>query len=380
MRNKRRRFRRHDPSPGANFHHVAAGAVPRAPGSPIDSPGRQASNFRKRRRERPAIRHKDRAKAQREQPVSAGLKLAEAGERDLAEAKRALDENGYCILPDVLESTVLAQIRERIEAQAEAERALGLTVEGGPEGPNQRVFMLVNKGQVFVDLITHPLAMQLARHVLGGAFLLSQFSANIARFGGVEQGLHCDDWWAPRPIAREGPFTRIGDLERYSYRDDPHAPPRALITPPCVLNFAWMVSDFTVDNGGTRLAPGSHLSGVTPDGSVPHKVATIAAEGKAGSLLAFDGRVWHGTGRNVTEAPRIGLLMTFCGPQFRTQENFFIGLDPKVYAAASDRLRELLGFRIWNAYGRTEIQPHGASVAPGQGSFPAVSLREPWRR
>jgi ectoine hydroxylase-related dioxygenase (phytanoyl-CoA dioxygenase family) len=123
------------------------------------------------------------------------------------------------------------------------------------------------------------------------------------------------------------------------------------------------------------LAPRSHLSGRTPDGAVPHQVQTIGATGKAGSILVFDGRMWHGTGRNLTDQPRIALLLTFCGPQFRSQENFFVGLDPKVYATAPDKLKELLGFKTWMGYGRTEIGPGREWVAPQAGSFPALSLR-----
>lgn len=301
-------------------------------------------------------------------------KTLEAAPRDLSPAKRDLDEQGFCVVPGVLDPKTLAAVRERTLAQAEAERALGLMPEG-LEGPNQRVFMLVNKGQEFVDLITHPVALELAGHLLGRVFLLSQFSANIARFGGVEQGLHCDDWWAPRPIRQGAAFTRVGDLERYNAEARTTVTKGEVLSPPCVINIAWMLSDFSDENGGTRLAPGSHLSGHVPDGGVPHKVKTVAASGKAGSVLAFDGRTWHGTGKNLTQDPRIVLLLTFCGPQFRSQENFFVGLDPKVYEAAPEKLRELLGFKIWSAYGRTEIEPGKAFVTPGERSFPKLSLR-----
>lgn len=305
--------------------------------------------------------------------------ITQAADR-LADARKSLDETGFCVVPDVLDAATVAAIRQRTLEQAEAERALGLVPEGGPEGPNARVFMLVNKGQVFRDLITHPTALALVEHLLGQHFLLSQFSANIANKGGVEQGLHCDDWWAPRPIRPGEPFTRVGDLQRYTPNPKLTVTRGEAITPPCVINIAWMISDFTPENGGTRLVPGSHLTGHTPDGSVPHKVESIGATGKAGSILAFDGRTWHGTGRNLTDDPRIVLLMTFCGPQFRTQENFFVGVDPQVYEQASPRLRELLGFTIWNAYGRTEIAPHAAPVRPDQRSFPELSLRQEWRR
>jgi ectoine hydroxylase-related dioxygenase (phytanoyl-CoA dioxygenase family) len=307
--------------------------------------------------------------------MNAMTKTAEAIADPLAAAKQSLDENGYCVIPDVLPADKLAELRERVLAQAAAERALGYTSDSGIEGPNQRVFMLVNKGACFVDLVTHPLALELAGHLLGGQFLLSQFSANIARLGGVEQGLHCDDWWSPRPIRPGQPFTRVGDMQRYVEHAETTVTPGAVVSPPCVINVAWMLSDFTAENGGTRLAPKSHLSGRTPDGAVPHRTETIAAEGKAGSVLAFDGRTWHGTGRNLTNDPRIVLLLTFCGPQFRSQENFFVGLDPRVYEASSEKFRELLGFKTWMGYGRTEIAFAAGFVKPAQGSYPEMTLR-----
>ena len=137
-----------------------------------------------------------------------------------------------------------------------------------------------------------------------------------------------------------------------------------------------MVTDFSEENGGTRLAPGSHLSGRTPDGSVPHRTPTVAGEGRAGSVLVFDGRTWHGTGRNLTDDPRIALLLTFCGPQFRSQENFFVGLDPRVYDAAPEKLREILGFKTWMGYGRTEISTGRVFVTPREGSFPELALKD----
>ena len=52
----------------------------------------------------------------------------------------------------------------------------------------------------------------------------------------------------------------------------------------------WAVTDFTRHNGGTRIVPGSHLTGVNPDPTVPHRVTTIALEVRAGQAVVFDGR------------------------------------------------------------------------------------------
>ena len=145
---------------------------------------------------------------------------------DLSQAMADYARNGYCVVPNVLSPAQVAAARQRIEEQAEAELALGWArLDNGPKqqkkamedmvnllkedvgeiqgGVNQRISFLVNKGQVLRDLITHPVALGLAEHVLGKEFLLCSFAANIANKGGVLEDLHRDSWWMPVPIHKD---------------------------------------------------------------------------------------------------------------------------------------------------------------------------------
>ena len=79
-----------------------------------------------------------------------------------------------------------------------------------------------------------------------------------------------------------------------------------MIAPAVVVNVMWMLVDFTAENGGTRLVPRSHLTGRHPDKGLDKDVEPIAAEGPAGTAMVFDGRMWHGTGANVSDGPRLG--------------------------------------------------------------------------
>ena len=69
--------------------------------------------------------------------------------------------------------------------------------------------------------------------------------------------------------------------------------------------------------------------------------------------------------------PRLGLLATFCGPQFRPQQNQTLGLDPALWGELDDRLKFRLGFVPWNAYGWVE-SPAAREVHPL-----APRIREP---
>lgn len=126
------------------------------------------------------------------------------------------------------------------------------------------------------------------------------------------------------------------------------------IAPAFVCNAMWMLDDFTEDNGATIVVPGSHRSGRQPDPTTDLNADWVSATGTAGTVVIFEGRVWHSTGVNHSNCPRIGLTTNFCAPQFRQQENFLLGTSPEVLAEASDELLALIGFKPWQGYGGYE--------------------------
>lgn len=312
---------------------------------------------------------------------------------DLSRAKADLDEFGYCLVADALPISQCERLRDSVIETARSELEAGLAFEdGGPQqqwgafkdaggnirrdafraangGVNQRVWMLANKGRQFTDLLENATANELVGHVLGEEYLLSSHTANIAKPGSVPMTLHTDQWWMPAPTRVGRNPLQVGSMTRTRFDIDETAPADqapSMISPAVVCNIIWMLNDFTEANGGTRIVPRSHLAGRHPDARLDADVQTVAAEGPAGTALFTDGRVWHGTGANIGNSPRYGLITTFCGPQFRPQENYTVGLDEQVLREASPRLRALLGFKVWWAYGRTGDPTQEFITRPGQ--------------
>ena len=290
---------------------------------------------------------------------------------DLNLAKTHLDEFGYCLLANALTPKQVEALRTRLVEQAAAEKQQGLAHEDGGKdknsGINQRVWMLINKGEIFHEPLLHKDVHKLIGHVLGEQYLLSCYTANIAKPGGVAMNLHTDQWWMPPPTRRDRSPLPAGSITR-ERRDVDDAGPPSMIAPAVVVNVMWMLVDFTAENGGTRIVPRSHLTGRHPDKELDKDVEPIAAAGPAGTAMVFDGRMWHGTGANVSDGPRLGVLSTFCGPQFRTQENLTVGTSKEVLENAPPELLALLGFKVWNAYGRVE-SPAVDFIAPDETSL-----------
>ncbi len=249
----------------------------------------------------------------------------------MATARARLDELGYCVVENALDADLLTRLRERLVEQAAGERAAGVAhLEW--DGANQRVMMLPAKGGVFLELLQHPLIDAIVPHLLGPGFVLSSLNANIAGLGGEEMLFHSDQSYVPFP------------------------------TPlPLVMNIMWMLSDFTEDNGGTLLLPRTHgrPENVAYEGLPAGEVfEPVTATGRAGDALVFDGRLWHGTGRNRTADPRYGILSYFCRPWVRQQENFFLTLPDPLVAGLPPALKARLGWQIWSGLGRTGQGQH----------------------
>jgi ectoine hydroxylase-related dioxygenase (phytanoyl-CoA dioxygenase family) len=164
----------------------------------------------------------------------------------------------------------------------------------------------------------HEAVLPIVEGVLDKGCLVSSLSSIAIDPGESAQPLHADDQLIPLP--------------------KPHAS--------IICNSMWALTDFTAANGATRLVPGSHLRERSPQ-PFGEPVETIAAEMKAGSVLVFDGSLWHGGGANQTGERRLGLAMNYCSGWMRQQENQQLGIPLDVARTFSPRLRKLAGFGLY---------------------------------
>jgi ectoine hydroxylase-related dioxygenase (phytanoyl-CoA dioxygenase family) len=82
-----------------------------------------------------------------------------------------------------------------------------------------------------------------------------------------------------------------------------------------MVGFIMMIDEFRADNGATRFVPGSHKWPTIPgdlmkNAASDHKRQVLAC-GPAGSVIVYNGSVWHGHTANQTAEPRRSIQGAF---------------------------------------------------------------------
>jgi len=181
----------------------------------------------------------------------------------------------------------------------------------------RRLANLVDKGDVFLRAIVSPHVLEPVRHVLGTDIKLSSLNARSADpQTDTGQPLHVD-------------MGAIADERGY-----------------WVCNTIWMLDDFTIDNGPTRVVPGSHRWRSRPQDVLADPLARHPDEvyitGPAGGIVVMNSHLWHGGTANRTLSPRLAMHAFYCRRDKPQQQYQKALLSPEVQAALTVELRDML--------------------------------------
>ena len=135
---------------------------------------------------------------------------------DLTLAREHVNEWGYCILSDVMDTDEVDVVRERLLSQKAGEEERGIAYHGPDR--KQLIRFLLNKGSAFIDLLFKPQVRDMIAHVLGPAYLFSSYNGHIAHPGG-NTAFHTDQFWMPQPVVPGQPVAvKPGAITRGGHR------------------------------------------------------------------------------------------------------------------------------------------------------------------
>lgn len=185
-----------------------------------------------------------------------------------------LDDDGYIILAGLFDARRLQRLRDAFERVVGREQS----------GTRHADLRHVDDG-AFVEVASDARVAAAVRQVLGRPFHLFTFGARDPLPGFGQQGLHTD--WLARGA------------------DEPYSVATAL----------WLLDDFTPRNGATRLIPGSHRGTYVLPKAMRQPLARhpneIIITALAGSVLVFNGHLWHSGTRNETALARRVLQLQY---------------------------------------------------------------------
>lgn len=235
-----------------------------------------------------------------------------------AEVAAAIREDGFVIVDNLVSNATMDRVAEQLDEY----------IDTTPLGEDdfigrmtRRTGSLIARSEASRELITHPLVLDTSADFLhkATAYQLHLTQVITVLPGETHQPLHRDEMaWDFFP------FPLDYDVQ---------------------CNTMWALTDFTTENGATRVVPGSHLveGKQTYEDDDPR---IIRAEMERGSMFFYSGKVYHGAAANVSDKVRQGINITYCVGWVRQEENQYLSTPIEVARTLDDDLLKLMGYKM----------------------------------
>lgn len=258
------------------------------------------------------------------------LQVLDTKHNSLTEILAVLAQDGGVIVHNMLTPQVVANLLNELAPQSEASQV-------GPKSDNENVnhfwgqqtkrfTRLAQRSQTFADeVLVHPTLTGVADVLLKpscASYWMNTGQMMIVMPGGAPQYMHrdSDDWPAMCSPA----------------------------SPSCQISCMFALSDFTAENGATRVAPGSHLwsdfSRQATDDEITQAVMP------AGSGMIYLGKTLHSAGANKTvNDARYGMHLSYVLGWLTPEEAGCLGVTEDRAKTFTKQQQQLLGYRCYDA-------------------------------
>jgi hypothetical protein len=230
---------------------------------------------------------------------------------------KRLRSMGYTRINAGLDPELTKALLKKVQTQFERHKHSMAPVPS--EWDARWVLNLQNKDKAFIDLLDLPIVESVMKAMLNDPYfrhfppeapnyILGQY---VARSSVKPLQLHIDAGM-PQP----GPSTTMVQL-------------------------GFVLEDMDEANGCTLIVPGSHLLGEYSDRELLHHHPLPA---KAGDIVIWDARVWHGSGANNSDGTRWSIVATFQRWWIKQSFDMPRALPQAIFEQLSDRQKALIGF------------------------------------
>jgi len=259
--------------------------------------------------------------------VNTSIDIEEAVEEyGLADHIAELDDVGLTVVSqetlrladewfDQLQDALLRVAEARTSVSFDLATGPSATFKGRPSEIGQIIFShLVYEAQLFIEVLTHPVKKALMTHMLGEGHRLS-----------------VSDGW----IKWQTPDTWEEESTTGFHTDQSVVPAPWNWRLPHIANMNWILTDYTRDDGALAYVPGSHREQRLPKlgEALPR---AVPVEAPKGSLVMFQGGLWHGAYRKKTPGLRLTILGQHCRPYVLPFQDFKGRIPNETFETSED--------------------------------------------
>ena len=292
-----------------------------------------------------------------------------------------LAARGGTVIESLVRPELMDLVREEIRSDLAAGAERGASARW-PEGNQTAGGLAAVSPTCGEELLTHPTVLEVVDHVLRPERPMvlrreeaketnrSPATAEPIADGGTQlvwhsgrTRSHCHHYNVGAAVMLEIGAGR--EDHQYLHRENAIYQPyvERLDMPEFIVSTMWAGSDFTAQNGATRVVPGSHR---WPEDRVARPSEIARAVMSKGSVVLWLSRTLHGAAKSSGIANRTGFFASYIVDWMRQEENQYIVVPERGARTLSKPARQLIGYRSSPSLGWAKGRDAENLLEPGQ--------------
>ncbi len=270
--------------------------------------------------------------------------------RDPAVAGEQMRRHGFCILGGVIPPSAIPALRESAERTAMAHDSWHLDgTKAGTALDGSNSTWHVGGVLTYDQTMTAWIGERRVLDVVEEAFATTEIQISYTTLQ------------VNRPHCQQLRWHADGHLAQTEH----YPPPHEALRRPAHINALYMLSDFTVANGGTWMVPGSHVRPASED---PYRAWSTEAKyspypeavhaiGAAGCVCVIDCRLWHCMPPNLTDEARVMVNVRYAPRRVPIELLVERNVGQPPWPPMPQAVYEALPFRLKPLYAHAPLPP-----------------------
>jgi hypothetical protein len=229
-----------------------------------------------------------------------------------------IENNGFAIIKSLLTEKEIKFLLKKVNL-LHSKKIIKFKGTPNRDKNDKIIYNLQNKDYRFIKILSKKIIIKILKYFLNDEYY-SYLPKNVPNYNILY-------------------YNARSSGDKLDLHIDSHIPFKGKKT--SMMQFVFLLEDSNEQNGCTIVVPKSHQSGLYSNRKTK-KVLPLA--GKAGDVIIWDSRLWHGTLENYSKKSRWALVCTFGMWWVKPMMNMTMSLPNSIYKKCNLLEKQLLGF------------------------------------